>query len=174
MDPNNGYVKAKELLQEQLEAFALYLRGCCNAIAEIAYLEELDLSSNLRSLVAKLPFKLKVRFRTEAYKLQERQHSKAKFGDLVKFIEIQVKILTDPVFGNIQDATFNPHSTTAKKRTVLKSQKPKMTGSNFATSMVCVPQSQDGTPHAISSQSKQQVCLFCLNEHISLLNMSTT
>lgn len=94
MDPNNGYVKAKELLQEHsgnefkianayiekalswspikpedskaLEAFALYLRGCHNAIAEIAYLEELDLSSNLQSLVAKLPFKLRERWRTEA------------------------------------------------------------------------------------------------------------
>lgn len=106
MGPNNGFGKAKELLQEHygnefkiasayiekalswspitredskaLEGFALYLRGCRNAIAEIAYLEELDLSSNLQSLVAKLPFKLRERWRTEAYKLPERRHSREK------------------------------------------------------------------------------------------------
>lgn len=144
----------------------MYLRGCRNAIAEIAYLEELDLSSNLQSLVAKLPFKLRERWRTEAYKLQERRHSRVKFSDLVKFIETQVKILTDPVFGNIRDATVNPGSTTAKKPTALKSQKPKVTGSNFATSVACVPQPQDGNPQATPQLTKEQVCLFCSNEHM--------
>lgn len=46
---------------------------------------------------------------------EEQWHSKAKFSDLVKFIETQVKILTDPVFSNIHDTTVNPCSTKAKR-----------------------------------------------------------
>ena len=41
-----------------LEAFALYIRGACNAMEDIAYIEELGLASNLKCLATRLPFKL--------------------------------------------------------------------------------------------------------------------
>ncbi len=75
MNPVRGYQRAKNLLKEHfgnefkisnayiekalswpsikpedpkgLQAFALYLRGCCNVMEEMAFMEELDLASNL-------------------------------------------------------------------------------------------------------------------------------
>ena len=71
MDARHGYVKAKRLLEEHfgdeikitnaymekalnwtavraddgkgLHAYALYLRGCCNAMRSLEYMEELDI-----------------------------------------------------------------------------------------------------------------------------------
>lgn len=89
MDPDRGYQRAKALLKEHfgnefkisnaciekalswpaikpadpkaLQSFGLYL-GCCNIMEEIAFMEELNLASNLRSLVSKLPYKLRERW----------------------------------------------------------------------------------------------------------------
>ena len=182
MEPERGYQKARELLQEHygnqfkianayiekalswspikpedpkaLEAFGLYLRGCCNAMEEITYMEELDLSSNLKALVIKLPYKIRERWRSEVCVLQERRSGKVRFCDLVRFLESQVKILTDPVFGNIQD----PNAPKSSKPTILR--RPK----SFATSITNTdsqsPQSQDS-----SQAASKPFCLFCSGAH---------
>ena len=122
-------------------------------------MEELDLSSNLKALVTKLPYKIREKWRSEVCVLQERRNSKIRFSDLVRFLECQVKILTDPVFGNIQDPT-------TPKVPKITSKRPKSTGSSFATSITNVdynsqaPQSQD------SSQAANKLfCLFCSGAH---------
>lgn len=84
-----GYAKAKQLLQEHfgnkykiatayleralswpsikgedvniLQSYALFLRGCCNVTEELQYLQELDMPSNMRVIISKLPFKLRER-----------------------------------------------------------------------------------------------------------------
>ena len=81
MDARHGYVEAKRLLEEHfgdeikitnaymekalnwtavraddgkgLHAYALYLRGCCNAMRSLEYMEELDMPSNLRLIISK-------------------------------------------------------------------------------------------------------------------------
>jgi hypothetical protein len=77
MDARNGYVEAKRLLEEHfgdeikrtnaymekalnwtavraddgkgLHAYALYLRGCCNAMRSLEYMEEIDMPSNFET-----------------------------------------------------------------------------------------------------------------------------
>lgn len=95
MTPEYGYAKAKQLLQEHfgckyktasayieralswpiiktedvgaLQAYSLFLRGFCNMMEELQYMQELDMPSNIRAIVGKLPFKLRERWRTLAF-----------------------------------------------------------------------------------------------------------
>ncbi len=46
---------------EALHSFGFYLTGCCNAMTE--YMEELDNAANMRSVIAKLLYKLRERWR---------------------------------------------------------------------------------------------------------------
>lgn len=66
-------------------------------------MEELDLPSNLKLIVSKLPYKLRNRWRTEACDILERRNAQARLQDLVAFIETQAKMLQDPLFGDIND-----------------------------------------------------------------------
>lgn len=131
MIPSQGYIRAKDLLKEHfgnevriasaymekalswkmiksedakaLQDYGLFLRSCCNAMQNIRYMNELNLATNMQAILAKLPYKLRERWRIVAYDLQERRNDQAYFSDIVDFIERQVKIIMDPVFGNIQD-----------------------------------------------------------------------
>lgn len=87
MDPNRGFQNAKKLLQDNygnkykiasayieralswplikaedpkaLQAYSLFLRGCCNSMQNMAYMDELDVASNLKAIALKLPFKVR-------------------------------------------------------------------------------------------------------------------
>lgn len=93
-----------------LQSFSLFLRGCSNLTEHIVHIKELDLPINMRSILLKLPYKLRERWRNVACDLQETRGQRALFGDVVAFIEKQVKIASDPLFGNIQDL----HPSTSK------------------------------------------------------------
>lgn len=191
---DQGYQRAKDLLREHfgnefkiasaymdkamnwtlikgedvkaLQAFSLFLRGCCNVTEQIMYMRELDMPSNMRSIVLKLPYKLRERWRGIAFDLQERRGQRPVFSDLVMFIETQVKIFSDPLFGNIQDS----HTTTTSKASTLSHVRanPIKTprGSSFATNVSTVMGAVD-TEHvqrksgSFSSIRKPQGCLFC-------------
>lgn len=43
---------------KMLDAYTVYLRGCCNVMQDLQYLEELDIPSNLRLIASKLPYTL--------------------------------------------------------------------------------------------------------------------
>lgn len=88
-----------------LNSYALYLQSCGNAAKDLLYMTELDLPSNMKQLVSKLPFKLREKWRSTVCDIIERTKQRPRFYDLVEFIEKQARIIQDPVFGNIQDIT---------------------------------------------------------------------
>uniref|UniRef100_A0A8C8DI38 Uncharacterized protein n=1 Tax=Oryzias sinensis TaxID=183150 RepID=A0A8C8DI38_9TELE len=130
--PDRGYVKAKALLREHfgnehqvasaymekaltwssiktedlksLQDYSLFLRSCSTAMEGVDYLRELNMPANMLTIVKKLPYKFRDKWRTVACKLQEKYKRRATFSDITDFIEKQVKILSDPIFGNIQDS----------------------------------------------------------------------
>lgn len=65
----------------------MFLRSCCNAMEEMEYMEKLDTVSNMRSIVLKLPYKLKEKWSNKAYELQEERHRRVRILDLIYFIE---------------------------------------------------------------------------------------
>lgn len=114
-----------------LQAFSLFLRGCCNAMRQLTYMEELNVASSMKTILLKLPYKLRDKWRNRACQLQEQHGRRASFSDLVDFMERQVKILSDPLFGNIQDAKT---ITSVKSSTFVKAREklPRPRGSSFA------------------------------------------
>ncbi len=115
MTPHSGYNKAKRLLQEHfgnkykiatayleralswtsmkgedvnaLQSYALFLRGCCKVTEDLQYLQELDMPSNMRLIISKLPFRLRERWRAVAHNILETTECRALFKDLVQFIK---------------------------------------------------------------------------------------
>ena len=67
-----------------LYSYALYLRSCCNAAQNLQYMSELDLQSNMKQIVSKLPYKLRERWRTVVCDIMEQTQQRPKFNDLQK------------------------------------------------------------------------------------------
>jgi len=68
-------------------------------------MKELDMPANLRTILMKLPYKLREKWRNVACDILEETGSRAVFVDFVNFIEKQVKIVSDPLFGSINDVS---------------------------------------------------------------------
>ena len=190
--PERGYTKAKALLKEQfgneqkvasayldkalswppikaeevkvLQDYSLFLRGCCNAMEDVQYLSDMDMPSNMLSIIKKLPYKLRDRWRNHACELQERHNRRVKFTDIANFIERQVKILTDPVFGNIQDSQSIIISNRTNKS---KSQfRPGHKGSSFATNVSPVENKyQSARKEKEIKQTGRKACICCGGGH---------
>ncbi len=134
MDGEQGYLRAKRLLHEHygneyklstayaekalnwpaikpedpkaLNEYVLFLKGCCNTMAKMDYMNELNVALTLKAIVMKLPFKLQDKWRAKAQEILE-GNSKITFIDLVQFIERQAKIWSNPIFGDIQEMVTN-------------------------------------------------------------------
>lgn len=76
-------------------------------------MQEQDMSSNIRADVFKLLFRLREQWRTAAHNIGETTGNRAQFKDLVDVIvlvdlvDCHVRILSDPLFGNISDPPGN-------------------------------------------------------------------
>lgn len=94
-------VKAED--KKGLQAYALCLAECCNAMQELRYLDELNIPANMKIIIQKLPYKLREKWRVKACDIFETHGRRAGFKDIINFVEYQVKIVSDPTFGDIQD-----------------------------------------------------------------------
>lgn len=194
MAPERGYVVAKELLQQHfgnqykiasaymekalawqtiksedvkaLQAYSLFLRGCCNVMEELQYLQELNMPVNMRTIMSKLPFKLREQWRTKAHDIMETTKERACFTNLVMFIERRVSILSDPLFGEIQD----PLSGIAGVKTVttFKSQPRNRVKGNVVATTVTSMEVTDGSerPTLEPKKGEKAGCLCCARSHL--------
>lgn len=182
MTPSQGYLRAKNLLKENfgsevkialsymekalswkviksedaraLQDYGLFLRSCCNAMHDVHYMNELNLTTNMQVILSKLPYKLRDNWRVVAYDLKEKGHNQISFSDIVDFIERQVKILTDPMFGSIQETSL---AGGRKVNTRMIQLKPR---SSFATTITATPEVKD---HGKTSTNR--ISFFCNGEH---------
>nr|XP_021329205.1 uncharacterized protein LOC110439111 [Danio rerio] len=196
MPPSKGYHEAKKLLHKHygdelvtanayiekalkwpqvrtddgkaLNAYAMFLIGCRNSMEDIEFLEEMDNPTNMRTVISKLPYKLKERWRVEAFELKERRGRRARFADLVSFIDRQAKIAIDPLFGNISDSRPN----TAGKLDLREKQpaRKEVRGSSFAISVATeskAPQEIPIKPPNIIKPANAfaKPCLYCQQSH---------
>ncbi|KAL6471710.1 hypothetical protein MHYP_G00203600 [Metynnis hypsauchen] len=125
----NAYIKkAMEWSQikpddrKGLNTFALFLIGCCNAVNDVDYMDEMNNPTNMKCILSKLSFKLKEKWRSYAYDIKERRKKRARFPDLVDFVYHQAKVVSDPLFGYILDATIGNQGNSKKKANVRKSE----------------------------------------------------
>ncbi|XP_034530056.1 uncharacterized protein LOC117805434 [Notolabrus celidotus] len=186
MPHESGYVEAKSLLQEHfgdplkiasaymekvftwpvvksedvkaLQAYSFLLRACCNAMEGAESTHELDAPTNMQTVTKKLPYKLRDRWRDVVCDIQERFHRRANFRDIVGFIERQVKIANDPIFGDLSDS---PAAVRKDVRHVKSQPSFKPKGSSFATTVTSVDEKVEaGTKRRIDTPVVK-VCLFC-------------
>ncbi|KAL4005475.1 hypothetical protein ACER0C_005188 [Sarotherodon galilaeus] len=196
MDPEKGYCEAKRLLKEHfgneyrisvayinkalgwppiktedgeaLSALALFLTSCGNAMSDMEYMEELDNVANMRAIVNKLPYKLRGRWRSVAFEIEETEARRPKFMDLVKFINTQAKVALHPVFGDIKDSNKAP--TKSPPNVTLGRKSGKTICTTTAT-----PVNHSGSIDAEAKGGKKGLtnptsafnkpCLFCHSEH---------
>ncbi|XP_043241053.1 uncharacterized protein LOC122391322 [Amphibalanus amphitrite] len=85
---------------ESLDRFALTLRSCHNAMGGITSEgRETDHPKTMRRILGKLPYQLQDQWRRLADRIQEEERRKARFEDIVNFVEKEVRIQTNPMFG---------------------------------------------------------------------------
>lgn len=142
-----------------LQAYALFLRGCCNVMEELQGMQELDMPVNMRAIMLKLPFKIREQWRTTAHGIMETTNHRAHFMDLVAFIERCVGILSDPLFGDIQDTS------TGVAGTRYISQ-PSNRGNIVAATVVSMDWPEEARkPTADRGKTEKSGCLCCTQEH---------
>ena len=155
MDPLLGYQTAKALLEDRfgnpfkvataylnevtngppvrphdskaLLAFADKLRDCTNGLESIGYLEEINSADNLRRIVNRLPFHLKMKWLEVADSIQQ-SGQRPKIHDISRFVTTKARVANNPVFGaslNEEKERSNPrvrYPSTATKMTTLATQ----------------------------------------------------
>lgn len=156
MDKINNWPLIKPEDVTALQSFARFLRGCSNMVHHIQYMRELDMPGNLRTILMKLPYKLREKWRNVACDILEQTGCRAVFADFVNFIEKQVKIVSDPLFGNIHDISSTSHSKISSQTN------PKRKSGSFATNINSIkPKDKEDIKSSTVSQSSQIKCLFC-------------
>lgn len=191
MSPQQGYTEAMKLLQyhygneikiataylnravnwpqvkaddaKALHSYSLFLTGCNNAMKDINHLEELDNPTNLRLIVSKLPHRMREMWRVSAFDIQETSGRRARFADLVRFLNRQAKIASDPLFGDIKDSDDKGKQYPRTNKTY----RPK--GSAFATSVAPaikerLPDTNEGTSRQ-TIDAFQRPCTYCEKNH---------
>ena len=195
MQPEKGYREARLLLQEQygdelkiamafidkalkwpqiktddakgLHAYALFLIGCRNTMQDVDYMDEMDNPTNMRAILSKLPYKMRDRWRHKAFDIQEHRRRRARFADLVSYIERQAKVAIDPLFGTAQEASA-PVKQKEKDSTAKNTRGSTTKGSSFATSIATDKQKP---LHSNQSAKTDQIkvpdaCVYCEKKHV--------
>lgn len=194
MPPDRGYAEAKRLLKkhfgddytiatayldkaiswpsikvedaESLKCFSLFLNSCFNAMNSVDYLEELDHPANMKAIVSKLPYKLKEKWRFKACELQDQSGRRAKFADLVCFVDKQAQVLSHPVFGSLKDITPTVRGSSPVQQ-LPRSSMMKRSKSGLVTSVSPVTRPPPGGSvlPAPSTKDYEKLCLFCNGHH---------
>ncbi|KAK0147978.1 hypothetical protein N1851_012345 [Merluccius polli] len=160
-------IKAEDA--KSLHSFSIYLTGCNNVMKDMEYLEEMNSPSNLRIVVSKLPFRLRERWRVIAFDIQEREGRRAKFSDLVTYINRQAKIASDPLFGDAKE------SSEAKEKSKSSTRFAKGGGPRRTTDCATSVRPDEGDASELrknkqTSNAFQEPCLYCNKGHNLLQN----
>lgn len=150
-----------------LNAYAMFLTGCRNIMEDVEFLEEMDNPTNLRTVISKLLYKTQERWRVEAFEFQEKRGKRARFADLMNFIDRQAKIAMDPLFGNISD---NRVMTSGKSDQRERYPAKRVSGKQFchqhSTENKRPQETNIKTENSIKTVSAfEKPCLYCQQPH---------
>lgn len=157
-----GWQEIKSEDEKTLSSFAVFLRECYNTMQDLEYMQEIDHASHIQVLVSKLPYKLRDRWRTKTDIIQEEIGRAVRFVDLVEFVEKQARIISNPIYGNVQGDFKNQERKGYGRKQEAKTRNK---GASFATltsSAYKVP-----PPKHQETETKEK-CLFCQERDHSL------
>lgn len=129
-------------------------------------MQELDMPVNIRAIITKLPYKMREQWRTKAHDVMEATNYRAGFSYLVTFMEYRVNILSDPLFGDIQD----PSSSAAVMKTFTRFKlqpRNRTRGSVVATTVTSIGfHEETREPIPNPKKTDKTGCLFCTRTHL--------
>ncbi|XP_055487690.1 golgin subfamily A member 6-like protein 7, partial [Leucoraja erinacea] len=186
MEPGNqGYKKARRLLKERfgdeqrianayierahdwreikpedvdkLSEYAIFLRRCCSSMKNLGYMEEINLSSNMRIIISKLPRRMREKWRDRAGEIRDKSKQVARLPDLVEYLEREVRYMSDSCSGIIEEA--KPLAIYKGSTYVKTKQKTGPNKSNFATNII--PEKVLGGAKEDAPTRKNEFCPFC-------------
>ncbi|CAB3997294.1 PREDICTED: uncharacterized protein LOC107342904, partial [Paramuricea clavata] len=129
MHEDKGYAEARKLLKERygqnyriaaahvqrliegppiknedgtaLQQFSVQLTSCTNTLEKIGYLDKLNNSDNLKKIIDRLPYAMRVRWRDTVDRIIEKEARDVKVKDVNEFVTAKARAATHPVFGKI-------------------------------------------------------------------------
>lgn len=122
--------------------------------------------TNMRIDMSRLAFKTEERWRNVAYDIKQQRGRRARFADLVSFIDRQAKIATYPFFRNLNDKGVVPKL--ERYKDTVKYTESGVKGSSFATQVSAekilhIPSKQVSPSKPTTVTAFKSPCLFCQN-----------
>ena len=131
MNDDTGYAEATKLLKERygqnyriaashvqrlvegppiksedgtaLQQFSVQLTSCANTLEKIGYLDKLNNSDNLKKIIDRLPYAMRVKWRDNVDRIVERESRDVTIKDVNDFVTAKARAATHPVFGKISN-----------------------------------------------------------------------
>lgn len=120
-------------------------------------------------VISKLPFKLKEKWRGSAFEIQEQCGRRARFADLVGFIDREAKVVTDPLCGEIQSFSVGSEGKGKVISVNIKVPKKIPQKGSFVTAINPFEmEASDSTAKrtsVITASAFEKPCLFCQKNH---------
>ncbi|XP_068675732.1 uncharacterized protein [Montipora foliosa] len=87
--------------ESALQQFSIQLTSCVNTPREIGYISKLDSQDNLKKIIDRLPYSLRVKWRDTVDKVVETEARDVTVADIMKFVIARARAASHPVFGRV-------------------------------------------------------------------------
>ena len=177
MREEEGYVEARRLLKERygrsykiaaahvkrliegppikpedgtaLEQFSIQLSSCVSTLKEIGYVNKLDNPDNLKKIIDRLPFGIRLKWRDAVDHIIERENRDVTVKDIMDFVAAKARAATHPIFGKVVNENKG-------KQVNGKSSRKTQRGGGFST---------QGTPPPPKTSKEKPKCPSCSSSH---------
>lgn len=148
----------------ELQEYADELRCCKETLEATGYLQELDNGQNLKTIVEKLPQRLRTRWLGKNQEIKRERLPR--FEDVVQFVELAAREVSDPVFGSLADPDSNKKA--ADKKKADPRHQPKGSFAVQASQPPANPSSLANTSSASQGQERtsEDLCWCCNGQHV--------
>ena len=130
-------------------SFSIFLGEFWQTMENLEYASDVDQSVLIKNLVSKLPYSVRNLWRVHADKVMEEIGRMVRFRDFMEFIDKQVRIVSNPVYGNIVNINDPVKDVSRSRQRMKQPARSPLKSSSFNTA----------TKEAGSDSSNY--CLFC-------------
>lgn len=86
---------------QALQQFSIQLTSCVNTLRQIGYLNKLDNPDNLKKIIDRLPYGIRLKWRDTVDRIVEKEERDVTVKDIMEFVTARARAATHPVFGKI-------------------------------------------------------------------------
>ena len=101
---------------DALRRFSILLTGCKNTLKEIGYLNKVENPDTLKTIVNRLPYGLRQKWRDKADNITESQGREITIGDLSDFVTAKSRAANHAIFGDISSQPSPPPRNPREKK----------------------------------------------------------